>query len=120
MSYAADLLHKNKVTVTADIQELVDAGYGTDWTLTIRNLADKTGNFAVTTSDVFKVNKTVINPLATPFKIKTATIVDNTVEVTFTEGVQYCPGGSPPAAPASTTRPSRRCGRRGRTTYPRR
>lgn len=93
----ADALHKNEIYVGMDLQTLVDQGYGTDWTLTIRNLKDRSGNSTTTTSDVFTVNKTVINPLDTPFKVDNVVIYpvgddQRDVVITFTEAVNYKSG----------------------------
>ncbi|WP_424236464.1 S-layer homology domain-containing protein [Bhargavaea ginsengi] len=85
--------------VSANLQALVDQGYGTEWTLTLRQLTDDVGNSAVTTSDTFTVNPTVINPLDTPFKINATSARANAdgsgnIIIDFTEGVQYQGGAN--------------------------
>lgn len=83
-----------RVAANENLQYLVDKdGYGEDWKVVVKSLSDDVGNTVATATHDFKVSKTPVTPVASPFEIAkvTANAKDekDVIRIKFTEGVQY-------------------------------
>ncbi len=59
-----------RVAANENLQYLVDKiGYGEEWKVVVKSLSDDVGNTVATATHDFKVTKTPVVPVATPFEI---------------------------------------------------
>ncbi|WP_214803681.1 hypothetical protein [Exiguobacterium sp. ERU656] len=90
-----DTTDKNfRVKANESLQYLVDMkGYGEDWKVVVKSLSDDVGNTVATATHDFKLMKTPVTPVASPFEIEkvTANAKDekDVIRIKFSEGVQY-------------------------------
>lgn len=83
-----------RVKANDNLQSLVDNnGYGEAWKVVVKSLSDDVGNTVATATHDFKVTKTPVVPVATPFKIDSVKVKvkenKDVIKIQFTEGVQY-------------------------------
>lgn len=83
-----------RVAANQSLQSLVDnAGYGEEWKVVVKSLSDDVGNTVATATHDFKIMKTPVKPVVSPFEIEkvSANAKDekDVIRVKFTEGVQY-------------------------------
>lgn len=83
-----------RVKANDNLQSLVDNnGYGEAWKVVVKSLSDDVGNTVATATHDFKVTKTPVVPVATPFKIDNVKVKvkenKDVIKIQFTEGVQY-------------------------------
>ncbi len=83
-----------RVSANQDLQGLVDdSGYGSDWKVVVKSLSDDVGNTVATATLDFKIMKTVVPPVNTPFEIDNVKVKlkedKDLIKIKFTEGVQY-------------------------------
>lgn len=90
-----DTTDKNfRVTANENLQKLVDMeGYGEEWKVVVKSLSDDVGNTVATATHDFKLMKTPVKPVLTPFEIVKVSANEkeekDVIRVKFTEGVQY-------------------------------
>lgn len=83
-----------RVAANQSLQNLVDnAGYGEEWKVVVKSLSDDVGNTVATATHDFKIMKTPVKPVVSPFEIEkvSANAKDekDVIRVKFSEGVQY-------------------------------
>lgn len=83
-----------RVAANENLQYLVDkSGYGEEWKVVVKSLSDDVGNTVATATHDFKVTKTPVVPVATPFEIDDVKVKlkedKDVIKIKFTEGVQY-------------------------------
>ena len=83
-----------RVAANQSLQSLVDnAGYGEEWKVVVKSLSDDVGNTVATATHDFKIMKTPVKPVVSPFEIEkvSANAKDekDVIRVKFSEGVQY-------------------------------
>ncbi|WP_426354183.1 hypothetical protein [Exiguobacterium sp. R-39] len=90
-----DTTDKNfQVKANESLQKLVDMeGYGEDWKVVVKSLSDDVGNTVATATHDFKLMKTPVKPVLTPFEIVKVSANEknekDVIRIKFTEGVQY-------------------------------
>ncbi|AFS71546.1 hypothetical protein [Exiguobacterium antarcticum] len=83
-----------EVKANESLQRLVDLeGYGEEWKVVVKSLSDDVGNTVATATHDFKLMKTPVKPVLTPFEIVKVSANEkdekDVIRVKFTEGVQY-------------------------------
>ncbi|MCT4780898.1 MULTISPECIES: hypothetical protein [Exiguobacterium] len=83
-----------RVAANQSLQSLVDnAGYGEEWKVVVKSLSDDVGNTVATATHDFKIMKTPVKPVVSPFEIEKVSANEkdekDVIRVKFSEGVQY-------------------------------